>query len=103
MPYKNRTDLYLAQKRHRVKIRTQLLDYLLSKQCVDCGERDPVVLEFDHKNPSEKFKDIGRMLSGHYSWASVLREIEKCEIRCANCRRRKSYLQFGCWGRTKLS
>ncbi|MBI5004893.1 MAG: hypothetical protein HZC04_01770 [Candidatus Lloydbacteria bacterium] len=101
MPYKHREDLYKAQKRHRVKIRERLLDFLSSKQCVDCGEKDPVVLDFDHLNPHTKFKSVAKMLSGHYSWKSVLIEINKCDIRCANCHRRKSYIQLGYWGKTK--
>jgi hypothetical protein len=30
-----------------------------------------------------------------YSWTSILAEINKCEIRCANCHRRRTALQFG--------
>ena len=102
MPYKNRDDLYAAQKRHRVRIRSSLLEFLSSKRCVDCGENDPVVLDFDHKDPKDKTRNVARFLSGHYSWESVLKEIEKCEIRCANCHRRKSYEQFGYWGKTRV-
>jgi|SRR3989344_2774140 len=101
MPYKNKDDLYKAQKRHRVKIREKLLDFLLTKKCVDCGEKDPIVLDFDHVSQNDKFKSISRMLSGHYSWESVLVEIKKCEIRCANCHRRKSFHQFGYFGKAK--
>jgi len=101
MPYKDRENLYKAQKRHRIKVRQKLLDFLSTKKCKDCDENDPIVLEFDHKNPSKKFKPVSIMLSGHYSWESVLKEIEKCEIRCANCHRRKTYLQFGFFGKTK--
>ena len=101
MAYKNRADLYATQKRHRIRVRGELLAYLSSKSCMDCGETDPVVMEFDHKVPSEKFKQVARMLSGHYSWQSILTEIEKCEIGCANCHRRKTYRQFGFFGRTK--
>ena len=103
MPYKDRTKLYEAQKRHRVKIRAKVLDFLSTRSCVDCGEKDPIVLEFDHKDTASKFKIIARMLSGHYSWKSVEQEIKKCEIRCANCHRRKTYAQFGFWGRSKPS
>lgn len=81
-------------------IRRKLFDFLRAKACLDCGESDPVVLDFDHKNPKEKFKSVARMLSGHYSWAKILIEIEKCEIRCANCHRRRSHIQFGYFGRT---
>lgn len=103
MPYKNRVDLYTAQKRHRVKVRQILLEYLSERECIDCGEKDPIVLDFDHKDPKAKFKGIHRMLAGHYSWDSLLKEIEKCEIRCANCHRRKSYVQFKYWGKSKPS
>ena len=103
MPYKDREKLYAAQKRHRVKIRTQLFEFLSKNQCVDCGEKDPIVLEFDHRNTKNKFKIVGKMLSGHYSWESVYNEISKCEIRCANCHRRKTYAQQKSWGRSMPS
>lgn len=100
MPYKNKEDLYEAQKRHRIKVRMQLFNFLSKKSCIDCGESDPIVLEFDHKDTALKFKSISSMLSGHYSWISLLREIKKCEIRCANCHRKKTYKQFFHFGRT---
>jgi 5-methylcytosine-specific restriction endonuclease McrA len=100
MAYKYREDLYKAQKRHRIRIRGQILDFLSTKECVDCGEKDPVVLEFDHKDPDVKFKPISKMLSGHYGWDTITIELNKCEIRCANCHRRKTYLEQGSFGRT---
>ncbi len=103
MPYKDRKNLYAAQKRHRVKVREKLFAFLSSKSCLDCGEKDPIVLDFDHNNPKNKFKDVGKMLSGHYSWESVEREINKCDIRCANCHRRKTYKEQKSWGRSKPS
>ena len=99
MPYKNRDDLYAAQKRHRVKIRSKLFEFISTKSCIDCGEKDPVVLEFDHRESETKFKIVAKMLSGHYSWKSVTREIDKCDVRCANCHRRKTYKQLKCWGK----
>jgi hypothetical protein len=101
--YKNRADLYAAQKRHRIRVRAQLFEYLANKKCIDCGENDPVVLEFDHVDRSKKTKGVARLLSGHWSWNRLLQEIEKCEIRCANCHRRKTYVQLGAWGRSKVS
>lgn len=99
MPYKDRKNLYAAQKRHRIRVREKLFAFLSTKSCFDCGEKDPVVLDFDHREHSKKFKTVGKMLSGHYSWLSVLHEIEKCEIRCANCHRRKTYIEQKSWGR----
>lgn len=101
MPYKRREDLYAAQKRHRQRIRALVFDFLSTQSCTDCGEEDPVVLDFDHINPKDKFKDVAKLLSGHYSWQSVQKEIVKCEIRCANCHRRKTYKQSRWWGKSK--
>ena len=101
MPYKNREDLYKAQKRHRVKIRESLSGFLLKNRCIDCGEADPRVLDFDHIDPKMKTRSVSTMLSGHYSWKAILVEIEKCQIRCANCHRRKNHIQFGYYGKIK--
>ncbi|HAU07964.1 MAG: hypothetical protein UW46_C0001G0121 [Candidatus Yanofskybacteria bacterium GW2011_GWF1_44_227] len=94
MPYKHKEDLYKAQKRHRVKIRKNLLDFLKTRACTDCGEKDFRVLDFDHIDQKNKLKSISRMRSGHYSWESLQVEIHKCEVRCANCHRKKTYLQL---------
>jgi hypothetical protein len=101
MPYKNKEDLYVAQKRHRIKVRKSLLEYLSDKHCIDCKENDLIVLDFDHRDSKTKFKSITRMLAGHYSWKSVLAEIGKYDVRCANCHRRKMYIQFNFFGKTK--
>jgi len=77
MPYKNREDLYKNQKKYRINIRKKALKYLSNKKCVDCGESDFRVLDFDHVNPKEKLKSVSKMFSGHYSWEVILKEIEK--------------------------
>jgi len=100
MPYKKREDLYKAQKSHRIKIRAMLLNYLSDRSCMDCAENDPVVLDFDHRDRITKFKSINKMLSGHYGWNTILVEINKCDVRCANCHRRRTYKQLGGEGKT---
>lgn len=59
-----------------------------STGCVDCGETDPVVLDFDHKDPATKQFNIGAH-GASYGWARTLEEIAKCDVRCANCHRRR--------------
>lgn len=81
------------RKRELRLIRTQfLIAYFENHPCVDCGERDPVVLEFDHLR--DKSFSIGTKLS-HRAWVSILAEIEKCEVVCANCHRRRTALRRG--------
>jgi hypothetical protein len=69
-----------------------LLEYFRSRPCVDCGEHDPLVLEFDHLG--DKRFTIGRALPDR-SWESLLAEIEKCEVVCANCHRRRTARRLG--------
>ena len=65
-----------------------LMAYFEDHPCVDCGERDPVVLEFDHTGADKEF-DIGAKLI-HVRWQLILDEIAKCEVVCSNCHRRRT-------------
>ena len=67
-----------------------ILEYLNEHPCLDCGETDPIVLDFDHR--SDKVFNVTSAVS--YSLNTVKREIAKCDIRCANCHRRKTAKEF---------
>lgn len=62
--------------------------YLASSSCVDCGETDPVVLHFDHVR-GEKIKAVSYMIYHEFSLCRIVLEIEKCDVRCANCHYRR--------------
>jgi hypothetical protein len=84
---------YVDQARERKQAlrieRTKFLfEYFETHPCEDCGESDPVVLEFDHLG--DKLFDIGAALP-YRSWQSILEEIAKCDVVCANCHRRRTY------------
>jgi hypothetical protein len=70
-----------------------VIEYLTGHPCIDCGEADPFVLEFDHvKGP--KRRNICDIVSMGWSLATLEDEIAKCVVRCANCHRRKTAHQF---------
>ena len=69
-----------------------LLDYFVTHPCTDCGEADPIVLEFDHLRDKEF--NISSGLSG-FKWQTILDEMAKCEVVCANCHRRRTNLRRG--------
>ena len=66
-----------------------MVEYLLAHECVDCGESDVRVLEFDHVSGT-KSRDVTQMVQHGYSIAALEAEAAKCDIRCANCHRRRS-------------
>jgi hypothetical protein len=70
-----------------------LLELLDRSPCVDCGENDSVVLEFDHVDG--KRADVTRLAMG-CGLERLEREIARCEIRCANCHRLRT-LAAGSW------
>ncbi|HEV2249987.1 MAG TPA: hypothetical protein VGT60_05730 [Candidatus Limnocylindria bacterium] len=78
----------------RLRNRRFVAAYLAAHPCVDCGEADPIVLEFDHRDPTTKRSDVGRLI--HTSTVGIVRaEIEKCDVRCGNCHRIRTATQFG--------
>jgi hypothetical protein len=93
------------KKRHIAKVRRYkknaisqgqqyVWDYLSSHPCVDCGEQDPVVLEFDHVR-GKKRKAVGDLARQGYSIQTIQKEIDTCVVRCANCHRRKTHKERG--------
>ena len=81
------------RKQREAQRRTEyLIEFFADHPCRDCGETDPVVLEFDHL--SDKRFDIGQALP-YRNWESILAEIRKCEVVCANCHRRRTARRGG--------
>lgn len=69
-----------------------VLEVLTRTGCVDCGERDPVLLEFDHIGP--KKAKVGQ-LAISASLERLKAEIAECEVRCCNCHRLVTYARRG--------
>lgn len=59
------------------------MDSLLVSGCVDCGNKNLTVLDFDHQG--DKKQNVSAMRQE--SFAAIEAEIAKCEVRCANCHR----------------
>ena len=61
---------------------------LKSKPCLDCRGTFPVCcMDFDHRDYSEKKYNLGSMFAHHYSRELIEKELEKCDLVCANCHR----------------
>tara|TARA_R100000687_G_C6402313_1_gene142490 strand:- start:364 stop:858 length:495 start_codon:yes stop_codon:yes gene_type:complete len=72
----------------------------LSKGCVDCGEKDIRILEFDHVRGGKKRigksgkEGVARLIHDGYKWETIEKEIAKCDVRCRNCHKKKTWKEF---------
>lgn len=99
--YLNNKELYksrakISNPKQRLKTKIWLLQYLAENPCVDCGEKDIEVLEFDHIEVVGQ--DARRVWSYLGSFKKLKEEVSKCEIRCSNCHTRRTRRQMG-WTR----
>lgn len=78
------------QAERRARVYAHITEYLTHHPCVDCGEPDPIVLEFDHVRGAKLF-NLGDAVRLGYGIARIDEEINKCDVRCANCHRRVTF------------
>jgi hypothetical protein len=89
-----------AKKGNRRRNQIKLMEFLRNNPCVDCGETDPILLEFDHIQGVKK-AHISDLISKGSTWTRVMTEIDKCVIRCCKCHRKRTAKQFD-WFRQRV-
>jgi len=77
-----------CKKKRITEVHNYLLDYFKTHHCVDCGESDRRCLEFDHIR--DKRNCVARLVGLGFGLKTIKKEIAKCEVRCANCHRKKT-------------
>lgn len=87
--------LYKVRKRGELK--AEILRYLATHPCIDCSESDPIVLDFDHQDQATKSFAIAKAVNDVKNISVIMDEIAKCQVRCANCHRRRTAKQLGYW------
>jgi hypothetical protein len=84
-------------RRERVRAaRAFTRQYLESHPCVDCGEADQRVLDFDHV--TDKVALVSALVAWGAPRARLEAEIARCQVGCANCHRRVTARRAG-WTR----
>ena len=106
--YRAKNPDYVKRERTRAKEynsrnRDKCIEYAIKRQaerkafintfkdapCMDCGNSfPPYVMDFDHVG-GDKIQNVGEM--GSYSVESILKEIAKCDLVCANCHRIRTH------------
>ena len=85
----------MAADRRNIRL---VLERLSEAACVDCRLADPLVLQFDHLE--SKTKDIASLVRSGCNSQILVGELNKCEVRCANCHRRRTAIEGG-WFRAR--
>lgn len=91
---KRRAQIRRYERQRNDQVKLWVLDYLDKHPCADCGERDVVVLDFDHTDRATKSENVSHLIQGG-NLQKVKQEIAKCVVRCANCHRRKTARESG--------
>ena len=93
----NKDSAFKARIKYKKEIRQIkrdfVIEYLSTHPCIDCGEDDILVLEFDHVG--KKNFTIGQTWQLGHSLETLKKEIELCEVCCANCHKKKTANQLG--------
>ena len=77
---------------NKQQFKKRLAEIKEASGCQDCGERNHIVLDFDHIK--DKKYNVSRMIHDGFSWAAIKKEIEKCEVVCANCHRIRTHMRL---------
>lgn len=98
--YQNNKQIYMERALTRNALvnnenKQKLYAYLSKHPCVDCGQTDIRVLEFDHVRG--KSASITNLLKNTAPWEMIEAEIVKCEVRCVNCHRIKTSERGNWW------
>lgn len=92
--YRENREKYIAMAADRkVDYCGEFFAWLEEQSCLDCGNSDKRVLEFDHVR-GEKLGNIAVLLRSA-SRQRLWDEIAKCEIVCANCHRVRTATRAG--------
>lgn len=92
--YKSKKQYYISRNKvnnaaQRINTQKMIYDHLLTNPCVDCGETNPIVLDFDHVKDKKSF-NVSTAVKRGLLWKKIMNEIAKCEVRCSNCHRMKT-------------
>lgn len=89
----NKENKNKLQRENRIIKLKYVNNLLQNSSCLDCGNSDWRVLEFDHRERDKKEFSIADCSS--YSIEKIQLEIDKCDIVCANCHNIRTIEQRG--------
>jgi hypothetical protein len=87
---RHKDEQILRVKAASKKIRASVYAYKAATPCMDCGQRYPhYVMDFDHVR-GEKVANVANLVHRNMT-LQIWKEIEKCDLVCANCHRCRTF------------
>lgn len=80
---------------NRTRIRALFNVEKAKYKCLRCGESHPACLDFHHRNPAEKFRNVSEMVCSAFEFEKILEEMAKCDCLCSNCHRKEHWGSVG--------
>lgn len=91
--YIKNKELYKKRASKRTKeLRLWFKEYKKELKCEICGDCRFYVLEFHHKDPTNKKESVSQLIRLS-SKKYLLEEIDKCSVLCSNCHKELHYLE----------
>jgi len=95
---RNKQSHYDRNKKSQAQARQYVLDIKNSNPCSDCGcyyKDEPWLLEFDHLPGTDKTGTVSSIVNSYGVGKRLSEEIEKCELVCLICHRRRTANRAG--------
>jgi len=82
---KNKAYYRQKTKEHKARVKQWVFEYKQTHPCIECGADHPAYLVFHHRDPTAKDLEVANMISRGWGLRRIEKEIEKCDVLCANC------------------
>lgn len=79
------------RKKRRKELSVWFAEYKQTLKCKRCPETHPACLDFHHKDGSTKENTVSNLVISGASKETILNEIKKCDVLCANCHRKHHF------------
>jgi hypothetical protein len=90
--YQNNKEKYYAASKAARQRKFERMAELKSGPCTDCGvSYPPYVMQWDHIG-TDKVANVSKLMITK-GWQTVLAEVAKCELVCANCHMERTHLR----------
>lgn len=80
-----------TSKQNKRNVRLWFKEFKLNLSCSVCFESDPACLQFHHRDPTTKVASVSTLVNAGFATKTILLEIDKCDVLCANCHSKLHY------------